>query len=54
MLSPVRIDIKHDDLWKQSNKWPGSIQIEFISIKDIPNSHFNYLENPLNENKPVF
>ena len=53
MLGPVKKDVRHDDLWRQSNKWPGSISIEWISLKDIPNSQFINLENPLNENKPV-
>ena len=38
MLGAVRKDIRHDNLWRQSNKWPGSISIEWLSVKDIPNS----------------
>jgi hypothetical protein len=53
MMSSVRHDVKHDNLWKQSGKWPGSIKLQWIFVKDIPNTQFIHIENPLNENKPV-
>lgn len=53
MKDRVRTDIHHDKLWKQAGKWPGSIKIEWLHVKDIPNTQFIHIENPLNENKPV-
>lgn len=53
MKSEVRTDIRHDDLWRNSHKWPGSLKIEWLWIKDIPNTQFIHIDNPLNENKPV-
>lgn len=53
MASRVRKDIRHSDLWRSAHKWPGSISVQWLWIKDIPNTQFIHIENPLNENKPV-
>ena len=53
MSERIDFNVNHEDLWKQSGKWPGSIKIEWKFIKDIPNTQFCHLTNPLNENKPV-
>lgn len=53
MSSRVRKDIRHADLWRSAHKWPGSISVQWLWIKDIPNTQFIHIENPLNENKPV-
>jgi len=38
MKNKVNHKTHHTDLWRQASKWPGSIQIEWIYIKDIPNT----------------
>lgn len=38
MASHVRNDVRHDQLWKQQGKWPGSISIDWLHVKDIPNT----------------
>lgn len=53
MTSRVRTDVRHSDLWRSAHKWPGSISVMWLWIKDIPNTQFIHIENPLNENKPV-
>jgi hypothetical protein len=53
MLGRVNHKQSHANLWRQALKWPGSISIIWEEIKDIPNSQFIYMENPLNENKPA-
>jgi len=53
MKTRVNHDRQHAELWKQPQKWPGSFKLDWITIKDIPNTQFIYLENPLNENKPA-
>ena len=53
MLTRVNHNKQHSELWKQSGKWPGSIRVEWQQIKDIPNTQFIHIENPLNENKPA-
>lgn len=53
MKSPVKHNKERNDLWKQSGKWPGQIEIEWLHVKDIPNHQFIHIENPLNENKPA-
>lgn len=53
MTSRVNHRKEHQNLWKQENKWPGSISIEWVQIKDIPNTQFIHIENPLNENRPA-
>ena len=47
-----RVNHKHDqsDLWVQSQKWPGTIPLEWVHIKDISNYMFGHIENPYNEN----
>ena len=53
MVSEVKHSTAHSNLWKQTNKWPGSIKVDWLFIKDIPNTQFIHIENPLNENKPA-
>jgi hypothetical protein len=53
ITGPVDHSAHHTDLWRQSAKWPGSISIEWVTIKDVPNNQFIHIENPLNENKPA-
>lgn len=53
MKSKVNHEKQHNELWKQAGKWPGSIQLEWLHIKDIPNTQFIHIENPLNDNKPA-
>lgn len=53
MKGPVSHSVNHENLWKQSGKWPGSINIGWVNIKDIPNTQFIHIENPYNENKPA-
>jgi hypothetical protein len=53
MKGRVSHSVNHENLWKQSGKWPGSIRIEWIYIKDVPNTQFIHVENPYNENKPA-
>lgn len=53
MISRVNHEQDHANLWKQPGKWPGSLKIEWVYIKDIPNTQFIHIENPLNENKPA-
>lgn len=53
MIQRVNHKEDHADLWKQPGKWPGSLKIEWVYIKDIPNTQFIHIENPLNENKPA-
>lgn len=53
MAGPVNHGLCHKELWRQSTKWPGSILIQWVSVKDIPNHQFIHIENPLNENKPA-
>lgn len=43
----------HENLWKQSGKWPGSIKLSWMHIKDLPNTQLIHIENPYNENKPA-
>jgi hypothetical protein len=52
MMGNVNHDMHHVDLWMNSKKWPGSIPIDWVEVKDIHNNHFIHVENPLNENKP--
>lgn len=54
MMSTVNQTQNNDDLWLQQGKWSGSFKIEFIHIKDISNVHFTNIDNPYNENKPVY
>lgn len=53
MVGGVNHDMHHIDLWNNAGKWPGSIPLEWVEVKDIHNNQFVHIENPLNENKPV-
>lgn len=53
MIGPVNHQMHHVDLWANASKWPGSIPLEWVEVKDIHNNQFIHIENPLNENKPV-
>jgi hypothetical protein len=52
MMSPA-LQVNQTNLWKQSGKWPGSIDIKWILIKDVLNTQFTHLTNPFNEDKPA-
>ena len=52
MMSPAR-QVTCKNLWKQSGRWPGSIDIEWIFIKDVQNQAFVEMPNRLNEDKPA-
>lgn len=53
MVRAVNHKHVYQNMWKQDGKWPGSIDIEWVQIKDIPNTQFIHIENPLNENRPA-
>ena len=53
MAGPVLHGSKQSELWRTPHKWPGSIKLQWLWIKDVPNTQFIHVENPLNENKPV-
>jgi hypothetical protein len=53
MAGRVQHSVSHENLWRQSGKWPGSIKIGWVHIKDLPNTQFIHIENPYNENKPT-
>ena len=53
MKQKVNHHAQLNDLWRQASKWPGSIKIDWLYIKDIPNTQFIHIENPLNENRPA-
>ena len=53
MLGRVLNNVTHEQLWKQSGKWQGSISIAWVHVKDVPNTQFIHIENPYNENKPA-
>lgn len=53
MAGPVSHASKHQELWRTPHKWPGSLRLQWLWIKDVPNTQFIHVENPLNENKPV-
>ena len=38
MLGRVQNDVNHEQLWKQSGKWQGSISIGWVQVKDVPNT----------------
>lgn len=53
MCGRVAHAMNHENLWKQPGKWPGSIKISWLHIKDLPNTQLIHIENPYNENKPA-
>ena len=52
----TRVDnqLEHHDLWKHTHKWPGSISISWLFVKDVPNVELFHFKNPLNENRPIY
>lgn len=38
MVSRVDTETKHAHLWKNAHKWPGSIKLQWLWIKDVPNT----------------
>ena len=53
MAGPVSHEQKLQEMWRTPHKWPGSMKLQWLWIKDVPNTQFIHVENPLNENKPV-
>ena len=54
MKSAVKYKQEHHNLWKQNGKWTGSIDIQWLEIKDIPNTDLFNFKNPFHENRPVY
>jgi len=52
MMSPVDYTTS-SSVWTQTDKWKGRMDVRWIFVKDIPNSHLRHIRVWNNENKPV-
>jgi YT521-B-like domain len=52
MMSPIDYTTS-SSVWTQTDKWKGRMDVRWIFVKDIPNSHLRHIRVWNNENKPV-
>ena len=52
MMSPVDYTTS-SSVWTQTDKWKGRMDVRWVFVKDIPNSHLRHIRVWNNENKPV-